>query len=82
MPQTSGAIRKLRADAQKAKVNLRIKKNLREAVLGVRKKPSEKGLKAVFVAADRAVKKRVIHKNKAARLKSRLGKLLNKKRSS
>jgi ribosomal protein S20 len=83
MPVTAGAIRKLRADQRKAEVNVKIRKALREAVWGMRKKPSEKNLRKVFAMADRATKKKVIHANKAARLKSRLtGLLVNKKRSS
>lgn len=82
MPQTTGAIRKLRADKRKSAINVKIKSALREAVLVMRKKPSDKNLRSVFVFADRAVKKSVIHKNKASRLKSRLSKLVNKKRAS
>ena len=83
MPITVGAIRKLRADQNKRKVNVRIRKVLREAVSSMRKKPTEKNLKALFSAADRAAKKKVVHKNKADRLKSRLARLIvNKKKSS
>ena len=79
MPITVGAIRKLRADKRKAIFNLQVKKSLKEAVSQMRKKPTEKNLKELFVRADRAVKSRVIHKNKAARLKSRLSALVKKK---
>lgn len=82
MPQTAGAIRKLRADRKKTAVNLQIRKALREAVAVMRKKPTEKNLKSVFKVADRAAKKGVVHSNKAARLKSRLARKLSKKRSS
>jgi small subunit ribosomal protein S20 len=82
MPQTTGAIRKLRADKKKSAINLKIKKTLKEAVLLMRKKPTEKNLKQLFVRVDRAVKKNVIHDNKASRLKSRLSLLVNKKRGS
>jgi small subunit ribosomal protein S20 len=79
MPITVGAIRKLRADKLKAVINLKVKKALKEAVSLMRKKPTEKNLKDLFMRADRAVKGRVIHKNKAARLKSRLSALVKKK---
>lgn len=82
MPQTTGAIRKLRADKKKSAINLKIKKALKEAVLLMRKKPTEKNLKQLFIRVDRAVKKNVIHDNKASRLKSRLSLLVNKKRGS
>jgi small subunit ribosomal protein S20 len=79
MPITVGALRKLRADKRKTAVNLKVKKALREAVSLMRKKPTEKNLREVYVTADRAVKNKVIHKNKAARLKSRLSTLVKKK---
>lgn len=83
MPITTGAIRKQRADKRKARVNLRIKKSLREAVLAVRKKPTDKNLQNLYRTADRAAKKKVIHSNKAARIKSRSSSLIvNKKKSS
>lgn len=44
----------------------------------MRKKPTVKTLESLFSALDKAVKGRVIHKNKAARLKSRLSKLMKK----
>jgi ribosomal protein S20 len=47
----------------------------------MRRKPTAAGLREVYLRADRAAKKQVIHKKKADRLKSRLSKLLKKKRS-
>ena len=82
MPITVGAIRKLRADKKKSAVNLKVKRSLKEAVLEMRKKPSEKKLRQVFVSVDRAVKRKTIHANKGARLKSRLARLVNKRRGS
>jgi small subunit ribosomal protein S20 len=79
MPITVGAVRKLRADKRKSQINLQVKTTLKGAVSLMRKKPTEKNLKELFVKADRAVKSGVIHKNKAARLKSRLSALVKKK---
>ncbi len=76
MPITVGAIRKQRADKRKALLNLKAKANFKQAVTVSRKKPTPTNLKKVFSQLDRAAKKHVIHKNKAARLKSRLAKLL------
>ena len=45
----------------------------------MRKKPTPGSLVKVFRAVDRAVKGKVIHKNKAARIKSRLALLVKKK---
>ncbi|PIS08935.1 hypothetical protein COT75_04255 [Candidatus Beckwithbacteria bacterium CG10_big_fil_rev_8_21_14_0_10_34_10] len=44
----------------------------------MRQKPSKENLKEVYSYLNRAVKKNIIHKNKASRLKSRLSKLLKK----
>lgn len=79
MPITKGAIRKQRADERKQAVNLRIKKGVREVVAKMRKKPTALNLVKVFSALDRAAKKRVVDKNKANRLKSRLSHLVKKK---
>lgn len=76
MPITKGAIRKLIADKRKAATNLKVKKAYKAAVLAMRKKPTASALSAVFMRLDRAAKNNIIHKNKAARLKSRLSKLL------
>jgi small subunit ribosomal protein S20 len=79
MPITVGAIRKQRADKRKASVNSRTREALKEAVALMRKKPTATNLVKAFSTADRAAKKGVIHKNKAARLKSRLSSLVKKK---
>lgn len=79
MPVTKTAKRALRGSAKKATVNKLIIKNLEVAVrLAKKSKSAEKLLKAISLA-DRAAKKHSIHKNKAARIKSRLTKLLPKK---
>jgi small subunit ribosomal protein S20 len=79
MPITVGAIRKLKADKKKAASNAAVRRALKDAVAQMRKKPTAVGLKLVYTKADTAAKKGVIHKNKAARLKSRLAVLVKKK---
>lgn len=79
MPITKGAIRKQRADKKKQVVNLRIKAGVREVVAKMRKKPTATNLVKVYQVVDRAAKKRVVNKNKADRLKSRLARLVKKK---
>ena len=81
MPQTTGAIRKLRADKRRAEVNLMVRTTYKEAIAEFKKKPSVKTLGDVYAKIDRAAKNMVVHKNKAARLKSRLAKLVSSKRS-
>ena len=79
MPITKQAIKKLRGDRLRQVHNSRIRINLRDTVKSMRQKPSAKALSHAFKRLDKAVKTHVIHKNKAARLKSRLSKLLVKK---
>lgn len=80
MPVTRGAIRKQRADKQKDAINLKIKQAYKAAVSLMRKKASAATLKKLFKTLDIASKRKVIHKNKAARLKSRLSRLLGTKK--
>lgn len=79
MPILKSAKKALRSAARKRLVNLSIKKNLKQAIAGFKKKPTLKKLSLVFSALDKAVKKKVIAKNKASRLKSRLSNRLGKK---
>lgn len=76
MPVIKQAIKKVRQDRRKTTVNLRRKLAYKKAVHDFRRQPSKKVLTAVFSALDRAAKTNVIHKNKAARLKSRLSKMI------
>jgi len=76
MPVTKTAKRALRVSKRKEKVNkeltTRLEIALRIAHKG--KKPADI-IKAISLA-DRAAKKKIIHKNKAARVKSSLSKML------
>jgi len=54
----------------------RVKKNLKKTVAAFSKNPTTAALKTVYKLADRAAKTNIIHKNKAARLKSRLSNLV------
>lgn len=76
MPVTKQAIKKVRQDRHKTVYNLRRKKTYKKAVSALRKNPTAEGLVKVYKALDLAAKTNVIHKNKAARLKSRLAKLV------
>lgn len=78
MPITKGAIRKQRADKRKAAINDRVRQVYKAAIKKMRQKPTPKALTDAFQKLDRAAKSHVIHANKAARLKSRLSKLLPK----
>ena len=78
MPVTKTAKRALKSSAKKQIINTLITAKLEAAVRFAQKtKSKEKILEAVSLA-DQAAKKKVIHKNKAARIKSKLSKLMSK----
>lgn len=79
MPITKQAIKKLARDRLIAKKNASLRERLRDQVKHMRKTPTKKALSLVFSALDKAAKRHIIHANKAARLKSRLSRLLQKK---
>lgn len=74
MPIIKSAIKKVRKDktrtARNQKRSIVIKALLKKA----KKSKSAKDIKAAFSALDKAVKVKLIHPNKSARLKSRLTK--------
>ena len=78
MPITKQAEKKLRHDRVRSIKTAKQRSDVREIVKQFRKKPTKKGLDAAFKALDKAAKLHVIHANKAARLKSRLSKLIAK----
>lgn len=76
MPVTKTAKRALRSSKKKEVVNQQIRANLEAAIRVARKKRGEKNILTAISLADRTAKKNIIHKNKAARIKSSLSKLL------
>ena len=76
MPVTKSAKKKLRQDKKRTLENRKVRELLKDLIKQARKKPSEKSIKDAIKIADKAVKKNLIHKNKAARIKSGLSKLL------
>jgi small subunit ribosomal protein S20 len=70
MPISKAAKKAQRASVKRYKTNLEFKKSLKEAL----KKASAKNLNKVFSIIDKAVKKHLLHINKAARMKSALSK--------
>jgi small subunit ribosomal protein S20 len=81
MPITLSAKKALRRDRRRAIVNRRLRDQLKKALKRARKNPTEKLLKQTNSLLDQAAKKRIIHPNKAARLKSRLSNLTPKKQN-
>lgn len=81
MPLIKSAQKKLRQDKVRTERNSVVKKAYRAAIKLVTKtvvggkKAASKDVSAAHSRIDKAVKKNLLHRNKAARLKSRMSKL-------
>lgn len=76
MPVSSSAKRALRASRRKALVNKNIIKELEASIRQAKRLKTKASIQKASSLADRAAKKKVIHKNKANRIKSSLSKLV------
>lgn len=74
MPIIKSAIKKLRQAEKRAARNRTVKSGFKKVLDIFKKTPTNKNLSAVFSGLDKLAKTKVIHKNKASRLKSRLSK--------
>jgi len=74
MPVTKQAKKKLRKDKKREAENLKVKTVFKKIVKNTRKNATVKSLSEASKVIDKTAKKGLIHKNKAARLKSRLAK--------
>lgn len=79
MPNIKSAIKRLRTTNRKTKVNSPIKNAMKSSIKKVEKNKDSKDLKDAVKKIDKAVKKGIIKKNTAAREKSRISKIVNKK---
>ncbi len=79
MPVIKGAKKKLRQDKKRTQRNKKLREAYKGALKKVKKVSSEKNIIAAVSIVDKAVKNHLIHKNNAARIKSRLSKLLPRK---
>jgi small subunit ribosomal protein S20 len=80
MPILANAKKALRASNRKAVYNKKVKSMVKTMTDKMEKDPNPDNLKAAFSAVDKAVKRNLFHKNKAARLKSQLSKLMTKEK--
>ena len=72
MPIIKSAKKALRRDRRRGVINAKLRRRMKQALKAAKKNATAKNLAEAYRLVDRAAKKRVIHKNKAARLKSRL----------
>lgn len=78
MPILHNAKKALRVSKRKTIINGQLKTKLKTAVDEMKKSPAADKLSSAFSALDRGVKKHILQKNKAARIKASLSKLLKK----
>jgi small subunit ribosomal protein S20 len=80
MPVIKSAKKKLKKDIKRTVENKKLKDLFRKAVKKAEKSPTESSVRKAVKLTDKAAKKNIIHKNKAARIKSKLAKLLGGKK--
>lgn len=76
MPILKSAQKALRASKKKAVINSRAKSKVKTALDALKAQPSAERLSSAFSAVDRAVKRKMLPPNRAARVKSQLSKLV------
>ena len=84
MANRRSSIKKIRVDLRRRERNVRVLSDLKTALrktaqLVTEKKPSDlvQQSRLLFSKLDRAVKKKILHQNRASRLKSRIQKKIN-----
>lgn len=76
MPILPHAKKALRASKTKAQFNRIVKSSAMTAMKKMTLNPNQENLKAAYEAIDKATKRKIFHHNRAARLKSKMAKLL------
>jgi small subunit ribosomal protein S20 len=79
MPILKNAKKALRVSKRKYAINQRVRSRLKTFTDKVKKTKAIADLPAAYSAIDKAVKKNLIHQNKAARLKAKVSKMIAKK---
>ena len=69
----------VKANQKNRAIRSRIKSTTKELIALAGKEPAAKSFIEISSLLDKAVKRNILHKNTAARKKSRLAKMLNKK---
>ena len=79
MPTHKSAVKRLRTSKKANVVNKQIRTHIKTLIKKTETSPQEASFKQTASALDSAARRSVIHPNKAARIKSRLAKLVQKK---
>ena len=78
MPIIKSAKKALRQNKTRRGFNLEKISALKSAVKKAKKSKAKKDISLLYSLADKAVKGKIIHKNKAARIKSQIARLVSK----
>lgn len=79
MPVTKTAKRALRGSKRKEQINKKVQTSAEIAIRQAKKSAKKTDVSKAYSLVDRLAKKNLIHKNKAARIKSSLSKIPKKK---
>lgn len=75
MPVIKSAIKKLRKDRKREEANDKFRYDLKQSIKNAKKSKKATAINKANSILDKAVKKNIVHKSKAARVKSSLSKL-------
>ena len=78
MPVIKSAKKKLRKDRVRELRNSKVRLGLKKIIKTTHKKPTSENISKAFKIIDKAAKTGIVHRNKAARIKSGLSKLIKK----
>lgn len=79
MPVIKSAKKKLKVDRKRESTNKKAEAFINLVIKKAQRKPTLGNMQKAFKAIDKGVKKDIFHKNKGARIKSRLSKHISKK---
>jgi len=78
VPVIKSAAKKLRKDKKRNSLNEKVRKSLKSVFKKALKNPTISNISSATKIIDKAAKNKIIHKNKAARIKSKLSRLTPK----
>lgn len=79
MPITKSALKALRQADRRTETNRPIRSRVKTSIDKLNASKTPDALSTAFSAIDKALKRNLMHRNKAARLKSKLSKLISTK---
>lgn len=75
MPNIKSAKKKMRQDVKREMQNTTYKKTVKQTLKNMSKMKDKQEVAKAYAVIDKAAKSKIIHKNKAARLKSKISRI-------